>query len=83
MLESAAAKAGDQINQPKHLPRADRVDSVDPVQRYEKLRVIERRHIDVVLGAVASKREAAKVLGIAPSTLYEKLARYEEEKSSA
>ena len=37
---------------------------------------MERKHISDVVSAVRSKREAAKVLGIAPSTLYLKLKKY-------
>ena len=47
-----------------------------PALRFLPLREVEKNYITEVVYAVRSKREASKVLGIAPSTLYEKLGRY-------
>lgn len=77
VLENAAAKAAEIAIQPKHLPREIREVELDPGERFASLRDLERKHIEDVVAAVRSKREAAKVLGIAPSTLYEKLTKFE------
>jgi NtrC-family two-component system response regulator AlgB len=48
-----------------------------------RLEDIEREHILRVLASTATREEAARVLGIDPSTLWRKLRRYETEGGSA
>ena len=77
-VEAAAGSAGSQPIAPRDLPLAKR-DSDDAAEAaaIPTLEDVERRHIEEVLrrtGGVRSR--AAKALGIANSTLYEKLKRY-------
>ena len=77
-VEAAAGSAGSQPIAPRHLPLAKQ-DSDDAAEAaaIPTLEDVERRHIEEVLrrtGGVRSR--AAKALGIANSTLYEKLKRY-------
>lgn len=78
VLETAVAKAGSKPIAPRHLPPEIRAAGESGGQPVLPLREIERRHILDVLDALGwSKRKASKALGIAPSTLYEKLSRYD------
>ncbi|MEZ5967349.1 MAG: sigma 54-interacting transcriptional regulator [Planctomycetota bacterium] len=76
VLEVAAARAGNRPVQPRDLPtevREPRSQSAGLLSLAE----VERNHIAAILEAVGGvKTRAAEVLGIAPSTLYEKLRRY-------
>jgi transcriptional regulator with AAA-type ATPase domain/pSer/pThr/pTyr-binding forkhead associated (FHA) protein len=78
VLESAAARAGNLQIAPRHLP--DQIDEPtepngDPT--VATLEEVEQRHIREVIQRVSGNRaRAAQLLGIAPSTLYEKLRRY-------
>ena len=74
-LESAAAKAGNQIITPRHLP-AELADSDG--QAAPSLEDVERAHIaEVMIRTRGVRSRAAQVLGIASSTLYEKLKKYQ------
>lgn len=76
-VEAAAVSAGNQPIAPRHVPLAQDKSSEAPEASIPSLEEIERRHIEEVLrhtGGVRSR--AAKILGIANSTLYEKLKRY-------
>ncbi len=75
VLETVVARAGAHVIQPKHLPAELRGQAED-LPRFMTLKQVEIKHLREVLGAIHSKREAAKMLGIAPSTLYDRLARY-------
>lgn len=76
-LEAAAARAGNQAITPRHLP-GEITSGATSVPALPTLSDIERAHIEEVMvrtGGVRSR--AAQVLGIASSTLYEKLKKYE------
>jgi len=76
VLEAGAAMAGEQPIAPRHLPPtiADEPASGADVSTLEE---VERVHITDVMQRVAGNRSrAAQLLGIATSTLYEKLKRY-------
>lgn len=76
-VEAAAVRAGSQPIAPRHLPLAQDPSGDAPEASIPPLEEVERRHIEEVLrrtGGVRSR--AAKILGIANSTLYEKLKRY-------
>jgi len=75
-LEVAAARAGNRPIQPRDLPNEVRAPQARDT-RLLSLDEVERNHISAVLEAVGGvKTRAAEVLGIAPSTLYEKLRRH-------
>ena len=77
-LESAAARAGNNAIAPRHLPINQNTDGARDTTPLPTLEDVEREHIQEVMrrtGGVRSR--AAQVLGIASSTLYEKLKRYE------
>lgn len=75
-LEAAAARAGDQVIDVRHLP----TEIQDPSSRgirVQPLRDVERDHILRVLAMCGGhKTRAARKLGISASTLHEKLRRY-------
>ncbi|MBK8095696.1 MAG: sigma 54-interacting transcriptional regulator [Planctomycetes bacterium] len=76
-LEAAAARAGAQPIAPRHLP--DHLQEGAPAAPIgvPTLEDIERKHIAEVLARVDHNRQrAAKLLGIAQSTLFEKIKRY-------
>lgn len=76
-LELAATRAGKQAIAPRHLPE-HLSDSAAPAvtQEIASLEQVETEHILDVLQRVGGNRaKAAQVLGIAASTLYEKLKR--------
>ena len=78
VLEAAAAQAGCQPIAPKHLPPplAD-ASPAPPSAEIPTLDEVERQHIaDVMQRTGGSRARAAQVLGIASSTLYDKLKRY-------
>jgi len=78
VLESAAARAGNQQVTPRHLPEelADG-GGTGPAVLLPTLDEVQQRHIREVLQRLGGNRaKAAQVLGIAASTLYEKLRRY-------
>lgn len=80
VLETAAANAGNQPIAPRHLPEALAELPAPGVasQRPPTLEELEKRYIAEVLEQVGGNRaRAAQVLGIAASTLYEKLRRYQ------
>jgi hypothetical protein len=74
VLGDASGNAGTDPISAKHLPKHVR-EAVAPPARFASLREVEKAHITAVMNAVRSKREVAKILGIAASTLYEKLDR--------
>ena len=79
VLESAAAQAGDQPIAPRHLPPSIGTEPATPSApaQVATLEEIERRYIVEVLQRLGGNRtRAAQLLGIANSTLYEKLKRY-------
>lgn len=78
VLEDAAAKAGNQPIAPRHLPPAIGSESgAPPAAELPTLEEVERQHIVEVMQRTGGNRSrAAQVLGIASSTLYEKLKRY-------
>jgi DNA-binding NtrC family response regulator/pSer/pThr/pTyr-binding forkhead associated (FHA) protein len=79
-LETAATRAGRQPIAPRHLPREIRDPTSTSSPRLPTLTEVERRHIVQTLTTVGgNKRQAAAVLGIATSTLYEKLRRHKFE----
>lgn len=75
-LDVAAARAGNRPIQPRDLP----VEVREPrrtTNGQQTLAAAERAHIAAVLDSVGGvKTRAAEALGIAPSTLYEKMRRY-------
>ncbi|MCK5940867.1 MAG: sigma 54-interacting transcriptional regulator [Planctomycetes bacterium] len=76
-LESAAARAGNQPIAPRHLPLESANDAAGETARLPTLEEVERHHIQEVLRHTGGVRaRAAQALGIATSTLYEKLKRY-------
>ena len=78
VLEGAASRAGNQQIAPRHLPET----LAEPSETGGNVHIltledVEQRHIRDVLQRVGGNRaRAAQVLGIAASTLYEKLKRY-------
>ncbi len=81
VLEAAAAKAGVKPIAPRHLPdEVQNPNDTDP-RTLPTLEDVERLHIRTVLARVAGNRSrASQVLGIATSTLYEKLKRFKLER---
>jgi two-component system response regulator HydG len=84
-LEHAMVLAPGDTIEPDALPRRILEPKVEPLVSEKPLptptlEVIERAYIMWVLGSVGgNKTRAAEILGIDPSTLYRKLARYESE----
>lgn len=77
VLEQAAARAGTEPIQPRHLPAAIRDATEGDVVRVASLEDMERRHIRDVLARTGGNRsKTATLLGIASSTLYEKMRKY-------
>jgi len=78
VLEAAAAQAGNQPIAPRHLPSTLGDDGANaPAQDVPTLEELERQHIVAVLKRTSGNRtRSAQLLGIATSTLYEKLKRY-------
>jgi transcriptional regulator with AAA-type ATPase domain/pSer/pThr/pTyr-binding forkhead associated (FHA) protein len=76
VLEDAATRAGAEPIAPRHLPPAI---ASEPAGAFEvpTLEEIERQHIlDVMQRTAGNRSRTAQLLGIATSTLYEKLKRY-------
>jgi two-component system response regulator HydG len=88
-LEHAAVLCRNSLIEPQHLPERITRRRKEPLvaersYRNPTLEVIERSYIMWVLQAEGgNKTRAAEVLGIDPSTLYRKLARYEEQVAEA
>lgn len=78
VLESAAAQAANQPIAPRHLPSTLGDDGANaPIADVPTLEELERQHIIAVLQRTGGNRtRSAQLLGIATSTLYEKLKRY-------
>jgi transcriptional regulator with AAA-type ATPase domain len=78
VLEAAVAQAGNQPIAPRHLPPAIGAESgASPAAELQTLEEVERQHIvEVMQRTFGNRTRAAQVLGIASSTLYEKLKRY-------
>ncbi len=77
VVEAAAAAAGGQPIAPRHLPAELGGDPADAPQGLPTLEDVEREHIRLVMQRTGGVRaRAAQVLGIAASTLYEKLKKY-------
>jgi len=77
-LETAAAKAGNQAITPRHLPSTITSQDTEQENSIPTLAAIERAHIEeVMLRTGGNRSRAAQVLGIASSTLYEKLRKYD------
>lgn len=75
-VESAAAQAADQPIAPRHLPQAITGEAGTPSD-VPTLEEMERAHIvDVLQRTGGNRSRSAHLLGIAVSTLYEKLRRY-------
>ncbi len=75
-VESAAAQAADQPIAPRHLPQAITGEAGTPSD-VPTLEEMERAHIvDVLQRTGGNRSKTAHLLGIAVSTLYEKLRRY-------
>lgn len=76
-LEAAAAKAGNHAITPRHLPAEITSSAATKAPRLPTLADVERAHIEEVMVRTGGVRaRAAQVLGIANSTLYEKLKKY-------
>lgn len=79
-LEAAAAKARNRAITPRHLPPQITSTAANNVPILPTLSDVERAHIQEVMVRTGGVRaRAAQVLGIASSTLYEKLKKYEIE----
>ena len=78
VLESAAAQAGNHPIAPRHLPPSiGKEPAGGAPSEIATLEQLERNHIVEVLQRTGGNRtRAAQMLGIASSTLYEKLKRY-------
>ncbi|MFN3241740.1 MAG: sigma-54-dependent Fis family transcriptional regulator [Planctomycetota bacterium] len=77
-LEAAAARAGNHAIAPRHLPIDHGGDGARDAAPLPTLEDVEREHIQEVMRRTGGVRaRAAQVLGIASSTLYEKLKRYQ------
>jgi two-component system response regulator HydG len=77
VVEAAAARAGDQPIAVDHLPAEVREPTASAIP-VPTLREVEREHILRVLALCGdNKTKAARKLDISPSTLHEKLKRYE------
>lgn len=76
VLEAAAAQAGDQPIAPRHLPPTISAEP-EAAPEVPTLEEVERLHIAGVMQRTGGNRtRASQILGIATSTLYEKLKRY-------
>lgn len=77
VLEAAAAQAGDQPIAPRHLPPNIAAEPAGATPEVVTLEEVERLHILEVLQRTGGNRmRASQLLGIATSTLYEKMKRY-------
>ena len=78
VLEAAAAQAGNQPISPRHLPPTIGADPGTGTNGdLPTLEELERQHITEVMQRTGGNRtRAAMILGIASSTLYEKVRRY-------
>jgi DNA-binding NtrC family response regulator len=78
VLETAASRAGRAQIAPRHLPEyLSDPHQETPLPDLLTLEQLEARHISDVLQRVGGNRaKAAQLLGIAASTLYDKLRRY-------
>jgi DNA-binding NtrC family response regulator len=75
-LEQAAANAGTGPISPRHFPESLQQRSTE-LPDLQSLETVERQHIAEILARVGGNRiRAAQVLGIATSTLYEKIKKY-------
>lgn len=76
-IEAAAGQAGSQPIAPRHLPPALADESEGGPPQLPSLALVEQQHIRNVMQFTAGVRSrAAQILGIATSTLYEKLKKY-------
>lgn len=76
VIEAAAAQAADQPIAPRHLPKTITGEAGTPSE-VPTLEEMERAHIvDVLQRTGGNRSKSAHLLGIAVSTLYEKLRRY-------
>ena len=77
VLEAAAAQAGNQPIAPRHLPPPLDTDANASIPEVATLEEVEREHVQSVMARTSGNRtRTAQLLGIATSTLYEKLKRY-------
>lgn len=77
VLEAAAAQAGEQPIAPRHLPPTIAAEPGTGAAEVATLEEVERLHIvDVLQRTAGNRSRAAQMLGIATSTLYEKIKRY-------
>ena len=80
-IEAAAARAGDRPIAPRDLPVRTAEPGAPSSAAIPTLEQIERQHIEEVMRRTGGVRtRAAQALGIATSTLYEKLKRYRIER---
>ncbi|MEO6593682.1 MAG: sigma 54-interacting transcriptional regulator, partial [Planctomycetota bacterium] len=81
VVETAAAQAGAQPIAPRHLPpQLTNEGAAHTSPTIPSLEEVERQHIEEVMQRTGGNRSrAAQILGIASSTLYEKLKRYSSE----
>ena len=79
VLEAAAARSGQQPIAERHLSEDVRTPGAEPADvGLASLREMEKQHVQRVLEATGGSRsKAEKVLGIANSTLYEKMKRFD------
>ena len=76
-LESAAVKAGNNLITPRHLKAALTYPISNSQSDIPTLESVERAHIaEVMLRAGGVRAKAAQILGIANSTLYDKIKKY-------
>ncbi|HEB53264.1 MAG TPA: sigma 54-dependent Fis family transcriptional regulator [bacterium] len=76
-IEHAAARAGNQAIAPRHLPDGVADKTFREAPALPSLEEVERQHIIEVMRRTGGVRaRTAEILGIASSTLYEKLKRY-------
>lgn len=79
VVETAAARAGAEVVQPRHLPDEVRDTETGDI-RVQTLREVEQLHVYRVLSLCGHNKErAARKLGISPSTLHGKLQRYQQD----
>ena len=76
-LESAAVKAGNNLITPRHIKAVLTYPISNSQSDIPTLESVERAHIaEVMLRAGGVRARAAQILGIANSTLYDKIKKY-------